>query len=65
MCVSNFQGNLSLNGPNNHHSIAPGNHYYEFSVVLYVKVDIPKYFSNRCCTLFSLPSTIDITDETP
>ena len=40
MCVSNFQGNLSLNGPYNH-SIAPGNHY-EFSVVLYVKVDIPE-----------------------
>ena len=51
MCVSNFQGDLSLNGPYNH-SIAPGNHY-EFSVVLYVKVDIPEISQTDAAHFFS------------
>ena len=63
MCVSNFQGNLSLNGPYNH-SIAPGNHY-EFSVVLYGKVDILEISQTDAVYFSPLTSTIDITDETP
>ena len=61
MCVSNFQGNLFLNGP---YSVAPGNHY-EFSVVLYVKVDISEISQTDAAHFFAPPSTIDITDETP